>query len=82
MRLIALAVSIFSLLRVAPMLRAAEREDRNLLAGGTLSLSMPHPGDAETTSVPTAGVPGAGAALRIAVRTAANKGTRRRYPPR
>ena len=55
----------------APVLLAADRDDHNLLAGGTFGLSMPHPGDAVMTTVPAPALPGGGSALHIVVRTPA-----------
>ena len=56
----------------APLLHAADRDDHNLLAGGMLGLSMPHPGDAAMTTVPATGLPGGGDALHIVVQTPAS----------
>ena len=62
----------FCLLLAAPHLWAADRDDHNLLAGGTFGLSMPHPGDAAMTVVPATGLPGGGDALHIVVQTPAS----------
>jgi len=68
LRLLLLA---FCLMFAAPSLRAADRDDHNLLAGGAFGLSMPHPGDAVLTTVPS-GLPGGGDALHIVVQTPAS----------
>ncbi len=60
------------LLLAAPTLRAADRDDHNLLADSTFGLTMPHPGDAAMTTVPAAGLPGGGDALHIVVQTPAS----------
>ena len=60
------------LLLAAPVLWAADRDDHNLLAGGTLGLSMPHPGDAAMTTVSAPTLPGGGDALHIVVQTPAS----------
>jgi len=60
------------LLLAAPSLRAADRDNHNLLAGGAFSLTRPHPGDAAMTTVPATGLPGGGDALHIVIRTPAS----------
>ncbi len=60
------------LLLAAPTLRAADRDDHNLLAGGAFGLTMPRPGDAEMTTVPASGLLGGGDALHIVVRAPAS----------
>ncbi len=70
--LLRLLVLTLCLLCTAPTLHAADRNDHDLLAGGTFTLSMPHANDAEMTAVAAAGLPGKSEALHIAVHAQVN----------
>ena len=65
------ALVLVCLFLAASCLHAADRDDHNLLAGGTLDLSVPHPGDAVMITIPAPTLPGGGDALHVVIKTPA-----------